>query len=162
MQKNIGSVIDDSQVNLKIVSIEEKDIVDIYELYKEFAAYEKLEDYFSASLEELKKLLFEDKLLYILKAEWAGKIVGFAAYYYQLVTFPAKKVLYLEDIFVREAHRGMGIGNLFFEELEKIARENDCLKMTWKCLGWNKTSRLFYEHMGAKLDEEWVIYDKML
>lgn len=148
--------------NLKISPVEEKDMADIYELYKEFAIYEKLEDYFSASLEEMQRMMFEEKLLHILKAEVEGKLAGFAAYYYQLVSFPAKKVLYLEDIFVRESYRGNGIGNLFFEKLEKIARENDCLKMTWKCLEWNQNSRSFYEHIGAKLDEEWVIYDKML
>lgn len=148
--------------NLKISPVEEKDMADIYELYKEFAIYEKLEDYFSASLEEMQRMMFEEKLLHILKAEVEGKLAGFAAYYYQLVSFPAKKVLYLEDIFVKESYRGNGIGNLFFEKLEKIARENDCLKMTWKCLEWNQNSRSFYEHIGAKLDEEWVIYDKML
>lgn len=148
--------------NLKISPVEEKDMADIYELYREFAVYEKLEDYFSASLEEMQRMMFEEKLLHILKAEVEGTLAGFAAYYYQLVSFPAKKVLYLEDIFVRESYRGNGIGNLFFEKLEKIARENDCLKMTWKCLEWNQNSRSFYEHIGAKLDEEWVIYDKML
>lgn len=94
--------------------------------------------------------------------EVEGKLTGFATYYYQLVSFPAKKVLYLEDIFVREAYRRNGIGNMFLERLEQIARENDCLKMTWKCLSWNQNSQSFYEHIGAKLDEEWVIYDKML
>lgn len=161
MQK-IKRAVKDEQEKVKIISIEEKDMADIYELYKEFASYEKLEDYFSATLEEMKKLIFEDRLLHILKAEMDGKSIGLAAYYYQLVSFPAKKVLYLEDIFVRESYRGKGIGNLFLKKLEEIARENNCLKMTWKCLGWNQNSRSFYEHIGARLDEEWVIYDKML
>lgn len=147
---------------IQISAVEEKDMREVYELYKEFAAYEKLEDYFSATLEEIKKLMFEEKLLHMLKAEEEGKIVGVAAYYYQLVSFPAKKVLYLEDIFVKENHRGKGIGNLFFERLEEIAGENDCLKMTWKCLAWNQSSRAFYEHIGAKPDEEWVVYEKQL
>ena len=148
--------------DFKITCVEEKDMDVLYELYSEFAVYEKLEDYFSASREEMEKLMFRDKLLHVLKAEIEGKFVGFAAYYYQLVSFPAKKVLFLEDIFVKEDYRGKGIGIHFFEELEKIARENDCLKMTWKCLEWNKNSRDFYEHIGAELDEEWVIYNKVL
>ena len=147
---------------VEIRPVEEKDMEEIYRLYGEFAAYEKLEDYFSASMDELGRLIFEDNLLHMLKAETGGEIAGFAAYYYQVVSFPAKKVLYLEDIYVRKAQRGKGIGNRFLERLEEIARENDCLKMSWKCLGWNKSSRSFYEHIGAKLDEEWVVYDKML
>ena len=134
--------------DVKIKPIEEKDMKEIYRLYGEFAAYEKLEDYFS--------------LLHMLKAENEGQIAGFAAYYYQVVSFPAKKVLYLEDIYVQKMHRGKGIGNLFLKRLEEIARENDCLKMSWKCLGWNQSSRAFYEHIGAKLDEEWVTYEKKL
>lgn len=148
--------------DVKIKPIEEKDMEEIYRLYGEFAAYEKLEDYFSASIEDMGRLIFKDNLLHMLKAETGGQIAGFAAYYYQVVSFPAKKVLYLEDIYVQKACRGKGIGNRFLEQLEEIARENDCLKMSWKCLGWNRSSRSFYEHIGAKLDEEWVIYEKML
>lgn len=146
--------------NIVITPVEEKDMEEIYELYREFAVYEKLEDYFSASLEDMRRLMFEDRLLCMLKAELEGKLVGFAAYYYQLVSFPAKKVLYLEDIFVQEASRGQGIGNLFLKRLEELAKEKDCIKMMWKCLAWNQTSRNFYEHIGAKLDTEWVIYEK--
>lgn len=146
--------------NLVITPVGEKDMEAIYALYREFAVYEKLEDYFSASLEDMKRLMFEDRLLHMMKAELSGEIVGFAAYYYQLVSFPAKKVLYLEDIFVKEAARGQGIGNLFLKKLEELAREKDCIKMMWKCLAWNQTSRDFYEHIGAKLDTEWVIYEK--
>lgn len=148
--------------HIQITPVMEEDMEEIYALYKEFAVYEKLEDYFSASLEDMKKLMFEENLLHMLKARADGKIVGFAAYYFQLVSFPAKKVLFLEDIFVREDSRGKGIGNLFFKELEETAQKNHCLKMTWKCLAWNQSSRSFYEHIGAKLDEEWVVYDKML
>jgi len=143
-----------------ISSVEEADMEVIYELYREFAAYEKLEDYFSATREDMRRLMFEDKLLHMMKAEVSGKVAGFAAYYYQLVSFPAKKVLYLEDIFVKEEFRGKGIGNLFLKKLEDLARQKDCIKMMWKCLAWNRTSREFYEHIGAKLDTEWVIYEK--
>ena len=146
--------------NIVISPVEEKDMEVIYALYGEFAAYEKLEDYFSATLEDMRRLMFEEKLLHMMKAEISGKVVGFAAYYYQLVSFPAKKVLYLEDIFVKEECRGQGIGNLFLKKLEDLARQKDCIKMMWKCLAWNKTSRDFYEHIGAKLDTEWVIYEK--
>ena len=146
---------------IKISPVVEADMEEIYALYKEFAAYEELEDYFTATVEDLKKLMFQENLLHMVKAQVNGETVGIAAYYYQLVSFPAKKVLFLEDIFVRESARGNGIGSLFFEKLEEISRENDCLKMEWKCLKWNEPSRKFYEqHIKAKLDEEWVIYDK--
>ena len=39
---------------------------EIYKLYQEFAAYEKLEDYFSASRQEMEKLMFQDNLLHTL------------------------------------------------------------------------------------------------
>lgn len=148
--------------DIVISPAEEKDMEALYALYRKFAIYEKLEDYFSASIEDMKRLMFEEKLLHMLKAEISGEMVGFAAYYYQLVSFPAKKVLYLEDIFVKEEKRGMGIGNLFLKKLEELAVEKDCIKMMWKCLAWNQTSKDFYEHIGAKQDTEWVIYEKYL
>mgnify|MGYP003479705657 FL=1 len=62
---------------LKVSYIEEKDLDLIYRLYKHFATFERMEDYHTASPDEIRKMVFEEKLLHILKAEIDGEIVGF-------------------------------------------------------------------------------------
>lgn len=150
-------------VNLKISYIEEKDLDLIYKLYKHFAVYERLEDYHTASSEEIRKMVFEEKLLHILKAECDGVIVGFCAYYFQIATFPMKKVMYVEDIYVRSAYRGQGIGTRLFEACEKVAKVHDCTKLKWECLEWNREAQSFYKNaIGGKKVTKWRSYEKKI
>lgn len=53
MQKDNQAVLQDDRANVIMIPAEESDMEEIYKLYKEFAVCEKLEDYFSASLEEM-------------------------------------------------------------------------------------------------------------
>ena len=46
---------------IKISYIEEKDLELIYRLYKHFAVYERLEDYHTASADEIKKMVFDSR-----------------------------------------------------------------------------------------------------
>ncbi len=148
---------------LKISYIEEKDLEFIYRLYKHFAVYERLEDYHTASADEIRKMVFEEKLLHILKAEIDGVIVGFCSYYFQIATFPMKKVMYVEDIYIRSAYRGQGIGTKLFDACEKVAKVHDCCKLKWECLEWNKEAQHFYKYIiGGKKVTKWRTYTKDL
>ena len=148
---------------IKISYIEEKDLDLIYRLYKHFAFYEWLEDYHTASSKEIYKMVFEEKLLHILKAEIDGEIVGFCTYYFQIATFPMKKVMYVEDIYIRSAFRGQGIGTKLFDACEKVAKVHDCCKLKWECLEWNKEAQHFYKHIiGGKKVTKWRTYTKDL
>ena len=123
---------------VKVKYIEEKDMAFIYKLYKHFAEFERMEEYHTASSEEIRHMEFDEKLLHILKAEIDGKIVGFCSYYFQIATFPMKKIMCVEDIYVLSEYRGQGIGTQFFDVCEKVARVHDCVKLKWECLEWNK------------------------
>ncbi|HXQ92647.1 MAG TPA: GNAT family N-acetyltransferase [Nitrososphaerales archaeon] len=86
------------------------------------------------------------------------KLAGYALYYYTYSSFLAKRTLYLEDIFVLEKHRRMGIGwNLFLKCVSEAARR-DCGRMEWAVLTWNKNAIRFYEKQGAKRLSEWYYY----
>src|ERR1700733_8434503 len=43
------------------------------------------------------------------------KLVGYALYFFTYSSFLAKRTLYLEDIFVLEEHRKIGIGWILFQ-----------------------------------------------
>lgn len=45
--------------------------------------------------------------------------VGFALYFYNFSTFVTKPGLYLEDIFILEEYRGLGLGKNVFNYLVK-------------------------------------------
>jgi ribosomal protein S18 acetylase RimI-like enzyme len=64
--------------------------------------------------------------------------------------------LYLEDLFVRPAHRGRGIGTALLRHLARIAVERGCGRFVWQVLDWNEPSIRFYESLGAKVAKEWL------
>ena len=144
---------------MEIKAIKESDFDQVYELFKEFASYEKLDDYFTVTKDELFALIFKDSIFHMLVAKKDEVIIGFVAYYYKVLTFPGKRVLHVEDIYITKDYRKNGIGSEFFTHLISIAKEKQCLKMQWNCLDWNKDAMKFYEGLGAIQETEWVTYN---
>lgn len=126
---------------------------------RELAAYERLADAAVASAADLDKALFcEAPKAFALIAEWEGAPCGFALYFFNFSTFVGKHGVYLEDLFVREAHRGKGVGKALLARLAWIAKENDCRRLEWSVLDWNAPSIAFYKSLGAAPMDDWTIY----
>lgn len=134
------------------------DVKLILDLIKGIAAYEKMLDDVIATEETLKKSIFEDNRAEVMIAEYEGKAIGYALYFYNFSTFIGREGLYLEDIFIYPKYRGKGLGKEIFNFLGKLAKEKGCKRMEWVCLNWNKPSIDFYKSMGAVPMDEWTIY----
>ena len=91
-------------------------------------------------------------------AEFDGDAVGVATWYPIYSTFGASHGLYLEDLFVRPARRGRGIGMSLLAFLAECAREEGATYIDWSVLDWNKSAIAFYEKLGAKRGEGWHIF----
>jgi diamine N-acetyltransferase len=125
----------------------------------ELAEYEKLAHEVRAKKEDIEALLFgEAPKAYALIAEWNGAPCGFALYFYTFSTFRGRHGLYLEDLFVRESHRGKGIGKALLARLARLARDKDCARLEWQVLDWNAPSIAFYESLGARPIDGWTVY----
>jgi GNAT superfamily N-acetyltransferase len=81
--------------------------------------------------------------------------VGFALYFHSFSTFLGRPGLYLEDLFVRPAHRGRGVGRYLLGWLAQAALERGCGRLEWAVLDWNEAAIRFYRKLGAELKEEW-------
>lgn len=137
---------------------QEKDCQLILDLIKELAVYENMLDQVIGTAETLKKSLFEQKAARAIIAEYEDKAVGYALYFYNFSTFLGKAGIYLEDIYVKPEYRGKGFGKTLLSEIATIAKENECDRVEWSCLNWNKPSITFYESIGAVHMEEWRTY----
>jgi GNAT superfamily N-acetyltransferase len=131
----------------------------IASLVRELAEYEKLSHEARANAGDfLRELESPDPVIHVLIAEWSNAPVGFALYFYNFSTFVGRPGLYLEDLFVRPAHRARGIGRALLRALARIARERNCGRMEWAVLDWNEPALNFYETLGARQMNEWVIH----
>jgi GNAT superfamily N-acetyltransferase len=84
-----------------------------------------------------------------------GGVAGFALYYTNYSTFAGKPTIYLEDLFVRPAFRGLGLGKKLLVSLAQIAVERGCARYEWSVLNWNKPAIEFYQRCGAEMHEDW-------
>lgn len=83
---------------------------------------------------------------------------GFALFFHTFSTWEGRKGLYLEDLFVRPAARGLGLGKALFTHLARLALERGCARYEWAVLDWNEPAIAFYKKLGAKAMDEWTVY----
>ena len=81
---------------------------------------------------------------------------GFALYFYNYSTWRGHTGIYLEDLFVRPAFRGRGIGKALFAAVAAIAVAEGCPRLEWAVLDWNTPAIDFYRSLGATPLSEWT------
>jgi len=136
----------------------ENDIALILNFIKGLAEYENLSDMVKITEADLKKYIFENKLIEVIIGEYDGIPAGYTLFFHNFSTFLGKPGIFIEDIYVRPEFRGKGLGKIFFSFIAKIAVERNCGRLEWACLDWNKPSIEFYKKQGAYPLDEWTIY----
>jgi GNAT superfamily N-acetyltransferase len=145
-------------MSLRIVSARPDQIGLIYSLIRELAEYEKLLHEVEATETGIADALFcENPRLFCAIAEWNGEGVGFAVWFLNFSTFSGRHGIYLEDLFVRPAFRGKGIGKALLAYLARTCVENGWSRLQWSVLDWNAPSIAFYKSLGAVLMDEWTV-----
>ena len=131
----------------------------ILELIRSLAEYEQLADEVKATSAQIRQALFgEHPSAEALLAEWDGEAVGLALFFQNFSTFLGRPGLYLEDLYVREAARGRGIGKALLLHLAGLAHQRGCGRMEWAVLNWNQPAIDFYRSLGAQPMNEWTVY----
>jgi GNAT superfamily N-acetyltransferase len=133
------------------------DIPTLHRLMRDFATYEKLQHRFKITEPELHDVLFGAKpVLDSVLACVDDVTVGFALWYFTFGTFSGHRGLFVEDIYVEQAYRGHGIGLALFRHMARIARDRQCVEMSWNVLDWNTPAIEFYRRIGAKPVRGWI------
>ena len=134
-----------------------EDVDAIVELIRELAAFERAPEAARATAADLVRDGFGAVPRFqVTMAEWDGQRAGFALYFYNYSTWEGRPGLYLEDLFVREAFRGRGIGRALLAHLAQVAVSGGCRRFQWQVLDWNQPALDFYHRLGARLGREWL------
>ena len=144
---------------LSIVPATRNDLSLILALIKELAEYERLAHEVVATEEVLSETLFGERpYAEVVLAYYDDEPVGYALYFHSYSTFLGRPGLYLEDLFVRPAVRGKGIGKALLAFVARVASERTCGRLEWSVLNWNEPAIGFYKSLGAKPMDTWTIY----
>ena len=133
-----------------------KDLVQILDLIRELAEFENAAEKLVNTVEQM-----EEEMQYfecLVAEKDGGEIVGMALYYFVYYTWVGKS-LYLDDLIVNNKFRGNGVGTKLFEMVLEEAKEQNCKRIRWQVLNWNKKAIKMYEKYNCEIDDEWLNCD---
>ena len=136
------------------------DVPVLLELVRELAAYEREPDAVEATEELLAAALFGPAPVASCSValDDGGVVVGFALWYVTFSTWKGRPGLWLEDLFVRPAARGTGLGRALLQELARTCVERGYPRFEWWVLDWNAPAIGFYRSLGAVPQDEWTTF----
>jgi GNAT superfamily N-acetyltransferase len=127
-------------------------------LIRELAVFEKLEHLMRATPQALAEHLFGARPVAEARVvEVGGEIVAFALFFTNYSTFLGQPGIWLEDLYVRPAQRGSGLGKALITHIAALAVQRGCGRFEWSVLDWNKNAIDFYEGLGASVLPDWRI-----
>ncbi len=144
---------------VEFVAARESDVELILTLIRELAQVEEFPDAVSVDAESLRRNLFgEQPAAEVLLIRVDGKAAGYAMFYHSFASTTGKRGLHLEDLYIRPAYQGRGIGKLALGRLARLAEQRQCGRFEWWVLKWNRAADGFYRGLGARKMKELRIF----
>ncbi|CAM3708334.1 GNAT family N-acetyltransferase [Aquirufa aurantiipilula] len=142
------------QIEIRKAGLE--DVPAMYSLVKELALFERAPDEVSSSLEDYIQNGFQENPIFASNLIfYQGNLAGFSLWYYRFSTWKGKR-FYLEDLFIKEEYRSLGLGKMLLDEAVLEAKRMNCTGMMWQVLDWNEPAIQFYQKYGVKFDAGWL------
>lgn len=142
---------------MKIREALKNDMPAVLELIKELAIFENEPDAVEVTVMDLEREGFgENPLFTCFVAQTEAEIVGAALIYYRFSTWKGR-TLHLEDLIVKEAMRGQGIGDALYTKVMQFAYDQGLKRVAWDVLDWNTGAIRFYERSGANVLKTWRV-----
>jgi GNAT superfamily N-acetyltransferase len=138
-----------SKMTLSVQKAEPKDFEEIHSLITEFAKFIKTQEKVTTTSSQM--ISDKDYFNCFIVVD-KDKIVGFATYFIAYYSW-AGKTVYLDDLYVLEKYRGLGIGTKLLDKVIETARGENCKKVRWQVSKWNERAIKFYKMRGATIDD---------
>ncbi|XP_062589183.1 uncharacterized protein LOC134250859 [Saccostrea cucullata] len=141
--------------DLNIRKASSNDFEAIYSLLKDMREEEGRQAALILTCEEFKRD-GEDKLFeaHVVELKDSKEVIGFATYFFGF-NGDCGKILYLEDIYIKPAHRSKGYGTTVFKYIAKVTLESGARRMEWCVMNdpsWNAKTIEFYKKFDS-IDE---------
>ena len=86
--------------------------------------------------------------MFLLGAYVDGRLTGIVQYLFHRSTWTPGDYCYLQDLFVDDSARGLGLGRKLIEAVYAAAKEAGCSRVHWLTQNDNATARLLYDRIA--------------
>ena len=142
-----------------IQPVRPEDVPAVVSMVHELADYERAADQCHITADDLQAALFgaSAALFGHVAHDPSGAPVGMMLWFLNYSTWTGRHGIYLEDLYVRPAARGHGLGAAMLATLADTCVQRGYSRLDWWVLEWNP-AREFYHRLGAVAMSEWVPY----
>jgi GNAT superfamily N-acetyltransferase len=137
-------------VSVSIRPARPDDLDGLLRLCSEHAAYERLAPPAPEAAQALSAALWGPApRASCLVAHSGHELFGYATYSLEFATWTGHEYVHLDCLFVRETHRGNGIGQALLARVTQAAAELGAREIQWQTPDWNADAIRFYRRAGA-------------
>lgn len=130
----------------------ENDVGILMEFILALSEHQNSQQYVITDVKTLKKQGFgKDKQFGALLAEMDGSPVGYLTYVWNYSTWAGGRYMYVENLFVFEQQRRLGVGAALMQEAKVVCMQNGCRNLKWEVESDNATAIDFYKKQGANI-----------
>jgi GNAT superfamily N-acetyltransferase len=141
-------------VSLTIRRAGAQDVGAVLTFVRALAAYEGDPAAVVGTEADLEATLFSDRPgAFCELAEWNGIPAGFALWHHSYSVFLGCDCLWLEDLYIDERYRRLGIGHALFVHLAARCVSDGLGRLEWSVLKDNEMAMSFYAKLNARFDD---------
>jgi ribosomal protein S18 acetylase RimI-like enzyme len=145
-------------VEVRTRSAEPRDVEAVLALMRQLAEHEGLSRYFELTSEGLHRACFEPpRRIELIVAVVEGKVVGYATCLLQFSPWAGRDYLFLDDLYVSDEVRGLGIGSSLMRDVGALALERG-VDVRWHVETENRSAQRFYRALGAEFRDKLIAY----
>lgn len=96
------------------------------------------------------RFLDDDEPVHAMVAESQGTLLGLAHYLFHRSTTRVEPTCYLQDLYVDEAARGLGVGAALIDAAHERARDAGAARLYWQTHETNAVARALYDKVADR------------
>lgn len=134
------------------------DFQDVLNLSRQLADHIQAEKPLLSMTQFDERYLLPGAVMNLLLAIRSDRVVGMISWVLMHELYSAAARVYITDLAVDATARGQGVGSALMNEVMAWARTKDVNTLSWDVWRFNTSAKIFYENIGANLDEEALPY----